>query len=185
MPPDRLEGTAWRERREQTEREIATTAATLIAQMREREAQPAPVIEPGEKYRRFVRAMPFAPTPDQASAIRSVQQELAARHPMFRLACGDVGFGKTEVALHAAALAGFAGYQVAVAAPTTLLARQHLNVFRRRLSGFGLRIEPLIRSAVQECEGGAAGSGGRERRCGDRHPCSSQGALPQPGHCGN
>ena len=96
MPPDRLEGTVWRERREQTEREIAATAGTLIAQMREREAQPAPVIEPGEKYRRLIRAMPFAPTPDQASAIRSVQQELAAGHPMFRLVCGDVGSAKRK-----------------------------------------------------------------------------------------
>jgi transcription-repair coupling factor (superfamily II helicase) len=91
--------------------------------------------------------MPFAATPDQAQAIRSVQQDLAAGHPMLRLVCGDVGFGKTEVALHAAVLTALAGHQVAVAAPTTLLARQHLDVFRRRLAGLDLRIEPLIRAS--------------------------------------
>jgi len=73
-----------------------------------------------------------------------VQQDLGVG---LRLVCGDVGFGKTEVALHAAALAAVAGYRVAIAAPTTLLARQHLEVFRRRLAGLNLRIEPLIRSS--------------------------------------
>jgi transcription-repair coupling factor (superfamily II helicase) len=145
--PDRLEGSAWRERREQTEREIEATAASLVEQMREREAQSAPVFELTPAYRRFVRQMPFAPTADQVQAIRAVQQDLAAGHPMLRLVCGDVGFGKTEIALHAAAIVALAGRQVAVAAPTTLLAHQHLEVFRRRLAGLGLRIEPLLRSA--------------------------------------
>jgi transcription-repair coupling factor (superfamily II helicase) len=72
LAPDRLEGSAWRERREQTEREIEATAETLVARMRERSAQVAPALEPAETYRRFVRSMPFAPTPDQASAIRAV-----------------------------------------------------------------------------------------------------------------
>jgi transcription-repair coupling factor (superfamily II helicase) len=147
MAPDRLDASAWRERRAHTERELQAIAVRLVAQVREREAQAAPVFKPADAYRRFVRAMPFALTPDQARAIRSVQQDLASGHPMLRLMCGDVGFGKTEVALHAAALTALAGDQVAIAAPTTLLARQHLEVFRRRLSGLGLRIEPLIRSS--------------------------------------
>jgi transcription-repair coupling factor (superfamily II helicase) len=128
--PDRLEGSDWQQRLAQTQREIETTAAKLLAQMRERLQQPAPVIEATQSYSRFVRAMPFAPTADQALAIRAVQQDLAAAHPMLRLVCGDVGFGKTEVALHAAALTALAGFQVAIAAPTTLLARQHLDVCR-------------------------------------------------------
>jgi transcription-repair coupling factor (superfamily II helicase) len=89
--------------------------------------------------------MPFAASPDQARAIRFVRDDLAAGRPMHRLVCGDVGFGKTEVALHAAAIVAMSGRQVAVVAPTTILARQHLEVFCRRLRGFGLRIEPLIR----------------------------------------
>jgi transcription-repair coupling factor (superfamily II helicase) len=89
--------------------------------------------------------MPFAASPDQARAIRSMRDDLAAGRPMHRLICGDVGFGKTEVALHAAAMVAMSGRQVAVVAPTTILARQHLDTFRRRLQDFGLRIEPLIR----------------------------------------
>jgi transcription-repair coupling factor (superfamily II helicase) len=145
--PDRLDPATWRQRRDAAENEIQATAAKLVAGMRERLTRAAPVIEPTDAYRRFTRLMPFVPTVDQAVAVRSIRQDLAAGHPMLRLVCGDVGFGKTEVALHAAALVAFEGHQVAVAAPTTLLARQHLNVFRRRLEGFGLRIGSLIRSS--------------------------------------
>jgi transcription-repair coupling factor (superfamily II helicase) len=145
--PDWLDAATWRERREKTESEIQATAVRLVAQTRAREARPAAIIEPTDAYRRFTRLMPFVPTADQARAVLSIRQDLAAGHPMLRLVCGDVGFGKTEVALHAAALVAFAGHQVAVAAPTTLLARQHLSVFRRRLEGFGLRIASLIRSS--------------------------------------
>ena len=145
--PDRLDAATWQERREQTEREIETTAARLVARARERMARTAPVIEAADRYRRFARRVPFPLTADQMRAIREVQRDLAAGHPMLRLVCGDVGFGKTEIALHAAAIVAFAGHQVAIAAPTTLLARQHLNVFRRRLEGFGLQIGALIRSS--------------------------------------
>jgi transcription-repair coupling factor (superfamily II helicase) len=91
--------------------------------------------------------MPFVLTPGQAQAVRAIREGLVTGHPMLRLVCGDVGFGKTEVTLHAAALVAFSGLQVTVAAPTTLLARQHLNVFRRRLENFGLRIALLIRAS--------------------------------------
>jgi transcription-repair coupling factor (superfamily II helicase) len=147
LAPDHLEPSAWRERRAQIERELQAMADKLVAQVLERHGQAAPIFALTEAYRRFVRAMPFAPTPDQTQAIRSVQQDLATGRPMLRLVCGDVGFGKTEVALHAAALAALAGHQVALIAPTTLLARQHLEVFRRRLAGLDLRIEPLIRAS--------------------------------------
>ncbi|MGE0224348.1 MAG: DEAD/DEAH box helicase [Acetobacteraceae bacterium] len=145
LSPDRLESGSWRERREEAEREIEAAAGALVQRLQQREQRTAPVIEAGPDYQRFIRRMGFAPTPDQVQAIRSVQHDLAGGKPMDRLVCGDVGFGKTEVALHAAALAALAGRQVAVAAPTTLLANQHLDTFRRRLAPFGLTIEPLIR----------------------------------------
>ncbi|MBN8897170.1 MAG: DEAD/DEAH box helicase, partial [Rhodospirillales bacterium] len=147
LKPNRLDSEAWQAQRADVERDIAQVARGLVARMKERAKLVAPKLESTPPYARFVRRMPFAPTADQVRAIRAVQHDLASGRPMLRLLCGDVGFGKTEVALHAAALAAFAGKQVAVVAPTTLLAGQHLDTFRRRLSGTGLRIEGLIRSA--------------------------------------
>ena len=145
VSPSRLDGASWLEQRAVAERAIETAAIELVEQLRCRERTQAPNIEPNQAYQRFVRRMPFAASPDQARAIRSVRDDLTAGRPMHRLICGDVGFGKTEVALHAAALVAMSGRQVAVVAPTAILARQHLETFRRRLRGFDLRIEPLIR----------------------------------------
>lgn len=147
LKPNRLDSDAWQAARAEVERDIAAVARTLVARMKQRATLAAPVLAPTPAYARFVRRMPFAPTADQVRAIRAVQQDLASGRPMLRLLCGDVGFGKTEVALHAAAQVALAGKQVAVVAPTTLLAGQHLETFRRRLAGTGLRIEGLIRSA--------------------------------------
>src|SRR3954453_20737670 len=105
---DRLHGAAWRQRRDSTEAEIRATAARLVERTRERHVRVAPVIEPTDAYRRFARLMPFVPTAGQAQSVRAIREDLAAGHPMLRLVCGDVGFGKTEVALHAAALVAFA-----------------------------------------------------------------------------
>ena len=85
---------------------------------------------PRHAYARFADRFPFPLTPDQASAIADTLRDLASGRPMDRLACGDVGFGKTEVALRATAAAALSGKQVAVLAPTTVLARQHLETFR-------------------------------------------------------
>jgi transcription-repair coupling factor (superfamily II helicase) len=145
VSPSRLDGVSWLEQRRLAERAIETAALKLVERLRCREQTQAPSIEPNQAYQRFVRRMPFAASPDQARGIRFVREDLAAGRPMNRLICGDVGFGKTEVALHAAAVVAMSGRQVAVVAPTTILARQHLETFRRRLRGFGLRIEPLIR----------------------------------------
>jgi transcription-repair coupling factor (superfamily II helicase) len=147
ISPSRLDGTTWLERRTEAERAIEIAAVELVERLRARDQTQAPVIEPNASYQRFVRRMPFTASAEQAQAIRAVRGDLAAGRPMNRLVCGDVGFGKTEVALHAAALVALAGRQVAVVAPTTILARQHLETFRRRLRGLGLRIEPLIRGA--------------------------------------
>jgi len=145
VSPSRLDGASWRERRDEAERAIEVAAVELVERLRARDRTQAPVIEPNALYQRFVRRMPFAASTDQVRAIRAVRDDLATGRPMHRLVCGDVGFGKTEVALHAAALAALAGRQVAVVAPTSILARQHLETFRRRLRGFDLDIRSLIR----------------------------------------
>src|SRR6201999_210422 len=96
-------------------------------------------------YARFAARFGYPETPDQAAAIAEVLDDLAAGRPMDRLICGDVGFGKTEVALRAAAAVALSGRQVAVCAPTTVLAKQHFQTFKRRFAGTGLKIEQLSR----------------------------------------
>ncbi len=146
--PDRLTGEAWRRRHAEVEAEIAEMAQGIIERQLAREAARAPsIVAPRAPMDRFVRRVPYALSEDQQSAIDAALADMARPQPMERLVCGDVGFGKTEVALHAAAAAALAGFQVAVAAPTTLLARQHLETFRRRLGGLGVGIGPLMRSS--------------------------------------
>ncbi|WP_343865414.1 DEAD/DEAH box helicase, partial [Caenispirillum bisanense] len=106
----------------------------------------APLLRPPPSYARFAARFPHVETPDQQRAIDAVLADLAAGMPMDRLVCGDVGFGKTEVALRAAFVAAAGGVQVAVVAPTTPLCRQHYDDFRRRLRPFGLRVGLLARS---------------------------------------
>src|SRR5690606_26725479 len=88
---------------------------------------------------------PYQETDDQLKSISDVIQDLSGQQPMDRLVCGDVGFGKTEVALRAAYVAAMSGVQVAVVAPTTLLVRQHYQNFLNRFAGTGLRVEQLSR----------------------------------------
>jgi transcription-repair coupling factor (superfamily II helicase) len=143
---DRLNGERWASRRAEVEKQIAQTAQALVKLARARERAEAPVLRPPRReYARFAARFPFTETEDQAHAIEATLRDLAAGTPMDRLVCGDVGFGKTEVALRAAAASVFAGKQVAVVAPTTVLARQHLQTFRRRFAGFGVRVEALSR----------------------------------------
>jgi transcription-repair coupling factor (superfamily II helicase) len=149
---DRLKGEGWARRRAGVARHLDEAAAEIAAAARRRSAQRAPVLRPPAwLYQRFAARFPYAPSSDQAAAVTAVLQDLGAGHPMDRLIAGDVGFGKTEVALRAAAAAALCGCQVAVVAPTTVLARQHLETFRRRFAGFDLRVEGLSRLA-----GGAA-----------------------------
>jgi transcription-repair coupling factor (superfamily II helicase) len=139
--------------------EIATAAAGIVERTRAREAARAPVITPPRaEFDRFVRRVPYTLTADQGTAIDAILRDLARGRPMDRLVCGDVAFGKTEVALHAAAAVALAGKQVAVLAPTTLLARQHLETFRSRFSGLGIAVDKLIRSA-RSAEGRAVTKG--------------------------
>jgi transcription-repair coupling factor (superfamily II helicase) len=143
---DRLGGDAWGKRRAEAEAQVAATAKRMLRLAREREKATAPVLRPPrDAYARFADRFPHPLTPDQASAIADTLRDLSSGKPMDRLVCGDVGFGKTEVALRAAAAAALAGKQVAVLAPTTVLARQHLETFRKRFAGFGLEIGSLSR----------------------------------------
>ncbi len=95
----------------------------------------------------FDALFPFTETPDQLRAIEAIRSDMASSHPMDRLLCGDVGFGKTEIAMRAAFTAVEAGYQVGIAAPTTILAEQHLRTFKQRMATFPIRIECISRFA--------------------------------------
>jgi transcription-repair coupling factor (superfamily II helicase) len=159
---DRLDSEVWDRRRARIENEIADTARRLTALTRERQARSAPKLVPAKQdYERFAAAFPYAETPDQLQAIEDVLGDLASGRPMDRLVCGDVGFGKTEVALRAAAAVALAGKQVAIVAPMTVLVRQHLNTFRRRFSGFDIAVGHLSRLA-KPAEAGTVKQGLRD-----------------------
>ncbi len=143
---DRLDGASWEKRRTAIDAAIAETARGMTELAAERASQSAPVLDPDPAaYERFAGGFPFSETRDQARAIEAVRGDLASGKPMDRLVIGDVGFGKTEVALRAAALAALAGSQVAIAAPTTVLARQHLENFTERFEGTGIMVAGLSR----------------------------------------
>ncbi|UYY60238.1 TRCF domain-containing protein [Sphingomonas sp. S2-65] len=143
---DRLDGSSWQKRRGAINEAVEESARALLALTEERAQRTAPALDPDPAlYERFASGFPFIETPDQARAIQAVRDDLASGRPMDRLVIGDVGYGKTEVALRAAALAALAGRQVAVAAPTTVLARQHLESFTRRFEGTGIAVAGLSR----------------------------------------
>ena len=145
---DRLNTAGWAKRRAEVEAAIAESARDLVALARARERTEAPgVVPPRRAYERFVARFPYALTEDQDAAIAAILQDLRSGRPMNRLVCGDVGFGKTEVALRAAAAVALSGWQVAVAAPTTVLARQHLQTFERRFAELGIEVGHLSRLA--------------------------------------
>jgi transcription-repair coupling factor (superfamily II helicase) len=143
---EKLQGDAWEKRRAKVEAEIEETAVRLteLSKARAKATARAFTPKPGD-YDRFVARFPYPESPDQTAAIHETLDDLASGRPMDRLVCGDVGFGKTEVALRAAAVVAMAGGQVAVIAPTTVLARQHVETFRRRFAGLGIEIGQLSR----------------------------------------
>jgi transcription-repair coupling factor (superfamily II helicase) len=143
---DKLGGEAWQRRKSRMKERIREIAGELIAVAAERALRPGEVAEPDPQgYASFVDRFPFAETDDQDRAIDDALGDLAAGRPMDRLIVGDVGFGKTEVALRAAFVAAMAGLQVAMVCPTTLLARQHFQNFTARFEGFPLKIGRLSR----------------------------------------
>ncbi|MBW6530780.1 transcription-repair coupling factor [Sphingomonas sp. RRHST34] len=143
---DRLGGEAWQRRKSRMKERIREIAGELIAVAAERALRPGEVAEPDSAgYPAFVDRFPYTETDDQDRAIEEVLADLSAGKPMDRLIVGDVGFGKTEVALRAAFVAAMAGMQVAVVCPTTLLARQHYQNFSARFEGFPINIGRLSR----------------------------------------
>ncbi|MEE4154342.1 MAG: transcription-repair coupling factor [Erythrobacter sp.] len=143
---DRLGGEAWQKRRARLKERITAIAGELMKVAAERALKQAPVFEAEEaSFNQFVDRFPWEETEDQDAAIADVLRDLESGKPMDRLVCGDVGFGKTEVALRAAFVAAMNGQQVAVVAPTTLLARQHYQNFSERFAGFPLRLGRLSR----------------------------------------
>ena len=143
---DRLDGSTWNRRRAEIDATIAETARQLVALAAERDAKTAPVLEPSvSDYERFAAGFPYSETPDQLRAIEAVRDDLASGKPMDRLVVGDVGYGKTEVALRAAAVAALSGKQVALVAPTTVLVRQHIETFKRRFGRLGIEVAGLSR----------------------------------------
>jgi transcription-repair coupling factor (superfamily II helicase) len=142
---DRLGGEAWQRRKSKMKERIRAIAGDLIAVAAERALRPADVIERDGSFNEFVDRFPYQETDDQDRAIEDVLGDLSSGTPMDRLVCGDVGFGKTEVALRAAFTAAMAGHQVALICPTTLLARQHHRTFVERFQGFPLNVGRLSR----------------------------------------
>ena len=143
---DRLGGAAWQKRKAEMKERVREIAAGLIAVAAARELKSLPPVEPpAGLYDEFCARFPYQETDDQEKAIAETIADLARGRPMDRLICGDVGFGKTEVALRAAFVAAMAGWQVAVVVPTTLLARQHYRAFAERFAGFGLQVRQLSR----------------------------------------
>ena len=163
-PLHKLGGDQWQKARRKAAQRIRDVAAELLDLYSRRAARQGTRIVSGEaEYRAFQSGFPFEETADQATAIAQVIDDLKSDKPMDRVICGDVGFGKTEVALRAAFVAVEAGKQVAVLVPTTLLAQQHYTTFTDRFADWPVRIESLSRFRTNKeadavLEGVAGGS---------------------------
>ncbi len=143
---DKLGGGAWQAKKARLKERIREIAERLMRTAAERALRTAPVLEPAHGlWEDFSARFPYQETDDQLAAIEDVLTDMGSGTPMDRLICGDVGFGKTEVAMRAAFVAAMSGVQVAVIAPTTLLARQHAKSFAERFRGFPFRIGRLSR----------------------------------------
>ncbi|WP_123695368.1 transcription-repair coupling factor [Allostella humosa] len=143
---DKLGGAGWQSRKARVKQRIRAIADELVRLAASREIRAGEVMPPPEGlFDEFCARFPFPETEDQLRAIADVVEDLGSGRPMDRLICGDVGFGKTEVALRAAFIAALGGAQVAVIVPTTLLARQHYRTFKQRFAGLPVRIEQLSR----------------------------------------
>ena len=164
-PLHKLGNERWSQAKQKALEKIRDTAAELLDVYARREAREGFKFDhPGDAYRAFAAGFPFEETPDQQAAIEAVLADMTGPQPMDRLVCGDVGFGKTEVAMRAAFVATHSGKQVAVLVPTTLLAQQHYESFRDRFSDTPVNVELLSRfrsssqtsKAVERIEGGTA-----------------------------
>ena len=148
---DKLGGGAWQARKAKLKKRVREIAEDLIRTAAARELKRGEVIASGDGlYDEFSAGFPYDETDDQLTAIRAAMEDLGRGKPMDRLVCGDVGFGKTEVALRSAFLAAMSGKQVAVVVPTTLLARQHFATFKARFQGFPVRVEQASRLVARK-----------------------------------
>lgn len=148
---DKLGGQGWQMRKARLKKRIKEIAARLMKIAAERYLRKTdPITPPEGLYEEFSSRFPYVETDDQQKAIQDVLADLASEKPMDRLVCGDVGFGKTEVALRAAFVTAMAGFQVAIVVPTTLLARQHYDTFIQRFKGLPIRIGQLSRMVTSK-----------------------------------
>ena len=146
MTLDKLGGIKWEKTKLRTKKKIMEMAGELVRLQALRESQKGFAFsEPDPLYQEFSATFPYEETPDQGQAIEAVMADMASVKPMDRLVCGDVGFGKTEVALRAAFRAVMDGKQVAVLTPTTILAQQHFDTFSSRLAAYPIKIDLLSR----------------------------------------
>ena len=159
---DKLGGLSWTTRKENLKKKIKFLAEELISVAAKRQLSKAEMLNvPEDFYEEFCSRFSFEETSDQLNAINDVQGDLEKGLPMDRLICGDVGFGKTEVALRASFLAAMSGKQVSLLTPTTLLARQHFETFKERFKGFPINISELSRltpkkeSVIKEINSGS------------------------------
>ncbi len=143
---DKLGGASWQARKARVKKDLMVMAEGLLAIAAERLLSDAEILDiDSSHYNEFISRFPYQETDDQIRAIEDTLSDMKSGKPMDRLICGDVGFGKTEVALRAAYVAAKSGSQVVIVAPTTLLARQHFANFQRRFSEMGIRVEQLSR----------------------------------------
>jgi transcription-repair coupling factor (superfamily II helicase) len=143
---DKLGGSSWSRTKDRVKRGMRRLAGDLLKLYAERQVAEAPALPPpGDLQAQFEASFEHEETVDQEAAVRAIHEDLSKGRPMDRLLCGDVGFGKTEVAMRAAFRVVEGGYQVAVLAPTTILADQHLQTFRDRFAGFPVHIEMVSR----------------------------------------
>ena len=151
----RLGGVRWSRDKESARRSVRSYAADMLRLQAMRQAAPGIVFPPDTaETRAFLRAFPFNDTPDQRRSTAEIRADMESPRPMDRLLCGDVGYGKTELAMRAAFKAVSAGYQVAILAPTTVLAQQHYYSFRERFAAYPYTIDMLsrFRSASEQNE---------------------------------
>ncbi len=143
---DQLGGTSWNRTKARVKKGMRDMADELLKHYAERQVARAPAMpQDTDLLHQFEAAFVYEESPDQIEAIATIKEDLQRERPMDRLLCGDVGYGKTEVAMRAAFKAVDGGYQVAVLAPTTILADQHLETFRKRFDGFPIQIEMVSR----------------------------------------
>lgn len=150
-PMHRLGSEQWQKAKRKAAEQVRDVAAELLDIYARRKARQGTAFEdPADAYRQFSASFPFEETPDQEQAIAAVRNDMLAPQPMDRLICGDVGFGKTEVAMRAAFIAVQNSRQVAVLVPTTLLAQQHYDSFRDRFADWPVNIEVISRFRSQK-----------------------------------